>query len=55
MERMPLEIQTLYAELLERLFALEARRSIGHVSGSFVTKVIKGIPIITFNIPTPEA
>jgi hypothetical protein len=42
MERMPLEIQTLYAELLERLSALEAGRSIGHVSGSFVTKTIKG-------------
>jgi hypothetical protein len=39
---MPLEIQTLYAELLERFYALEAGRSIGHVSGSFVTKVIKG-------------
>lgn len=40
MDRMPLECQTLYAELLERLSALEARRSIGYVSGSFVTKKI---------------
>lgn len=42
MERQPLEIQTLYAELLEQLTALEAGRAIGHVSGSFVTKTVKG-------------
>ncbi|MEW6184657.1 MAG: GSU2403 family nucleotidyltransferase fold protein [Thermodesulfobacteriota bacterium] len=42
MDRMPLEIQTLYAELMERLSALEAGRSIGHVPGSFVTKAVKG-------------
>jgi hypothetical protein len=53
MERMPLEIQTLYAELLERLFALEARRSIGHVSGSFVTKVIKGDTYYYFQYSDP--
>ena len=41
MERMPLEIQTIYAELMERLSSLEAGRSIGHVPGSFVTKIIK--------------
>jgi len=29
MERMPVEIQTLYAELLERLSYLEVGRSIG--------------------------
>ena len=42
MRRQPLEIQTLYAELLERLAAYEAERAIGHLTGSFVTKVIKG-------------
>lgn len=42
MQRQPLEIQTLYAELLEQLSALEARRSIGHLSGSFITKTVKG-------------
>ncbi|MHB1341912.1 MAG: GSU2403 family nucleotidyltransferase fold protein [Coriobacteriia bacterium] len=42
MERQPLEIATLYAELLEQLTALEAGRAIGHVPGSFVTKRIKG-------------
>ena len=53
MERMPLEIQTLYAELLERLSALEAERSIGHVSGSFVTKVIKGDTYYYFQYSDP--
>jgi hypothetical protein len=42
MERQPLEIQTLYAELLERLAAHEAHRAIGHVAGTFVTKTVKG-------------
>jgi len=41
-ERLPLEIQTLYAELLERLAAREAMRTIGHLPGSFVTKRVKG-------------
>ena len=42
MTRQPLEIQTLYAELTEQLTALEARRSIGSISGCFVKKDIKG-------------
>ncbi len=42
MERLPLEVQTLYAELLERLAAYEAQRAIGHVAGTFVTKSVKG-------------
>jgi len=41
MERMPLEVQNLYAELLDRLSAIEAHRSIGHVPGTFVTKKVK--------------
>jgi hypothetical protein len=41
-EKQPLEVQTLYAELLERLVDYEAHRAIGHVAGSFVTKTIKG-------------
>jgi hypothetical protein len=53
MERMPLEIQTLYSELLERLSALEAGRSIGRVSGSFVTKVIKGDTYYYFQYSDP--
>ncbi|MDD2772288.1 MAG: GSU2403 family nucleotidyltransferase fold protein [Elusimicrobiales bacterium] len=41
MRQIPLETQTLQAELLEQLIALEARRSIGHLKGSFTTKTIK--------------
>jgi len=41
-ERLPLETQTLYAELLERLSAYEAIRSVGHLPGSYVSKLIKG-------------
>ena len=53
MDRMPLESQTLYAELLERLSALEARRSIGYVSGSFVTKRIGGETYYYFQYSSP--
>ena len=42
MRRQPLEVQTIYAELLEQLAAYEAARSIGHTAGSFVTKTVKG-------------
>ncbi len=42
MQRQPLEVQTLYAEMLEQLVALEAARAIGHVPGGFVTKNVKG-------------
>ena len=40
--RLPAEVLTLYAELLEQLTIVAARRSIGHAQGSFVTKTIKG-------------
>lgn len=53
MDRIPLEIQTLYAELMERLSALEAGRSIGHVPGSFVTKTIKGDTYYYFQYSHP--
>ncbi|MHB8836096.1 MAG: GSU2403 family nucleotidyltransferase fold protein [Candidatus Methylomirabilia bacterium] len=42
MQRLPLETQTIYAELLDRLTALDARRSIGQAPGSFVAKTVKG-------------
>lgn len=42
MRRQPLEVQTLYAELLERLGAYEASRAIGRSPGSFVKKRVKG-------------
>jgi hypothetical protein len=41
-DSLPLETQTLYAELLEHLLAVQARRSIGSLSGSFVDKIVKG-------------
>ncbi len=42
MEKLPLTTQTLYAELLEQLVALEAHRSIGSLPGCFTSKTIKG-------------
>jgi hypothetical protein len=42
MQRQPLEVQTIYAELLEQLAVYEASRAIGHAPGSFVTKTVKG-------------
>lgn len=42
MQRQPLEVQTIYAELLDQLGAYEASRTIGHTAGSFVTKTVKG-------------
>jgi hypothetical protein len=39
---LPLETQTLYAELLEHLIGLQAQRSIGALTGSFTEKTIKG-------------
>ena len=42
MQKLPLEIQTLYAELMEQLVALGAQTSIGSVSSCFVTKFVKG-------------
>jgi hypothetical protein len=35
---LPVPVQTLYAELVELLVAIDARRSIGHAPGAFVTK-----------------
>ena len=42
MDRIPLETQTLYAELMEQLTSREAQRSIGSLPGGFTTKNIKG-------------
>ena len=50
---MPLETQTLYAEMMEQLVALEAQRSIGHASGCFTTKVIKGATYYYFQYSDP--
>jgi len=42
MRRLSPETHTLYAELLDQLTALEARRSIGALKGCFTTKEVKG-------------
>jgi hypothetical protein len=53
MERMPLEVQNLYTELLDRLSVIDARRSIGHVPGTFVTKMVKGEVYYYFQYSEP--
>jgi len=53
MQKLPLEIQTLYAELMEQLVAVEAQRSIGSVSGCFVTKSVKGESYYYFQYSDP--
>jgi hypothetical protein len=53
MERLPLEAQTAYAELLESLLALEAARSVGHLNGCFASKVIKGDRYVYFQHSLP--
>jgi len=52
-QKLPLETQTLYAEMMEQLMALEAQRSIGHASGCFTTKVIKGASYYYFQYSDP--
>jgi hypothetical protein len=53
MERIPLETQTLYAEFLEQLIALEAQRSLGHLSGCFTRKEVKGETYFYFQYSEP--
>src|SRR5262245_43147891 len=42
MERLSLQIQTVYAELIERLTTADAQRAIGRTGGAFVRKTVKG-------------
>jgi len=42
MEHLSIQVQTAYAELLEQLVGIEAQRAIGHSSGTFVVKTLKG-------------
>ena len=53
MQRQPLEIQTIYAELLERLAAVEAQRAIGHAQGTFTLKTVKGREYYYFQVSDP--
>ena len=53
MEHLPLETQTLYAQLMETLLATEAQRSIGRLSGCFTTKTVKGLTYGYFQYSDP--
>jgi hypothetical protein len=53
LERQPLVVQTLYAELMEQMLAQEAGRSIGDVEGCFTTKNIKGEQYVYFQYSDP--
>jgi len=53
MTRLPLTTQTLYAELLELLTADEAQRSIGHLSGTFTDKTVRGHCYVYFQYSVP--
>ncbi len=50
---LPTSVHTLYAELVDQLVALEARRSIGSLPGSFVTKKLKGATYYYFQYSEP--
>lgn len=52
-DKLPLETQTLYAEMMEQLVAREAHRSMGHASGCFTTKDIKGASYYYFQYSDP--
>ncbi|MDP2183838.1 MAG: GSU2403 family nucleotidyltransferase fold protein [Actinomycetota bacterium] len=53
MNKQPLEVQTLYAELIERLMSLETQRTIGRAKGTFVTKIVKGETYYYFQHSVP--
>jgi hypothetical protein len=53
MENLPLETQTLYAQLMETLLAAEAQRSIGRLAGCFTTKKVKGLTYCYFQYSDP--
>jgi hypothetical protein len=53
MEKLPLETQTLYAQLMETLLATEAQRSIGRLAGCFTTKTVKGLTYCYFQYSDP--
>jgi hypothetical protein len=52
-ERLPIETQTLYAEFVDQLVALHARRTIGLAPGCFTTKTVKGEPYYYFQYSDP--
>lgn len=50
---LPAATQTLYAELLERLLAETARRSVGRAPGAFTTKSVSGETYVYFQYSEP--
>ena len=52
-DKLPLETQTLYAELMEQLVARDAYRSIGYASGCFTKKDIRGSSYYYFQYSDP--
>lgn len=53
MDRLPEDAQTLHAETLALLLAIESERSWSHLSGSFATKSIKGMDYVYFQYSDP--
>ena len=53
MERLPEDAQTLHAEALALLIALEGEREWSHLSGSFSTKTVKGADYVYFQYSDP--
>jgi hypothetical protein len=51
--RLPLETQTLYAELLEHLIGVSAHRSVGRLAGTFTTKHVKNDLYLYFQASLP--
>jgi hypothetical protein len=52
-QRLPLETQTLYAELLEHQLGVQATRSIGLLPGTFTRKVVKGETYVYYQASLP--
>ena len=52
-ERLPLEAQTLYAELMEHLLAADVGQILGRLPGTFVVKRIKGAPYVYLQVSMP--
>ena len=53
MEKLSMESQTLYAEFMEQLMAMETQRSIGRIPGCFTTKIVKGETYSYFQYSDP--
>lgn len=53
MKRLPTQLQTAYAELLDQLVAIEAQRSVGQSGGGFVLKRLKGAEYVYYQHALP--